>query len=84
MTTVVVIDAAELERVIGSLNTAVDWIESGTPADLCAAAEIVNLVLDDLEPLRTEKGDAREDVALKSLPHRPGRTDDEDCSARSG
>lgn len=56
--TVVAIGKAELARAIGSLNQAVDWIESATEDDLRAAAEIVNLVLDDLAQLTEEKGRA--------------------------
>lgn len=79
--TTVVVEKAVIVRAIDSLNRACDLTELGLVDD---AIETLNLVLDDLEPLRTEKGDAREDAALKSLPHRRGRTDDEDCSARSG
>ena len=77
----IAVDETVIERAVSSINAACDWVELGSAED---AVEILNYVLDDLESLRTEKGGAREDAAPESLPHRPGRTDDGNCSARSG
>lgn len=44
--------AAIVARAIGSINQACDWVEAGDADD---AIELLNLVLNDLEPLAEDE-----------------------------